>query len=70
MKKLICYLFHERSRGKWDKWFCHTYVSECRKCGRNHYTQEPSLWELNRAAVVAAICVVVLVAIGYLLKHA
>lgn len=66
MKKVICYLLHERSRSRWEKWHCHTYVSTCGKCGRNHYTQSPGLWEVFRVAIVVVICVLMLVAIRYL----
>lgn len=66
MKKVICYLLHERSRGRWEKWHCHNYISTCGKCGRNHFTQAPGLWEIGRVAIVIVICVLILVAIRYL----
>ena len=68
MKKFICYLFHDRRRTVWEKWFGNTYTSECRKCGRNFFTQSPELWELNRTKLVVVIIIAVLFAIGYLLK--
>jgi hypothetical protein len=69
MKKMICYLFHERSRTPWVEVDGGNYISTCHKCRRNRFTKSPVLSELNRAAAVAAICVAVLVIIGYFLKY-
>lgn len=68
MKKIICYLFHERNCGPWKKIGDDGYSKLCMKCLRVRTANNHAICELKRAAVAAVICVVVVIIIGYFLK--